>query len=150
MYFSLVSWNVLSWAFVLPCLVICWTNPKCSFDDVTCCLQLYVAFFCREGKGSTESVSSRWFFTWDSKSKTGVLDTCLTISVLSSVSKRNLWPFPPHLLPLPHSAYIQHNREPCPRAAYVRITWPLDSSCRDTKLQNSLYSVESELPFVIW
>ena len=53
-----------------PLFGICWTNPRCSFDDVTCCLQLYVAFFCREGKGSTESVNGRWFFTWDSKSKT--------------------------------------------------------------------------------
>lgn len=61
---------MLTWAFGLPCLVICWTNPKWSFDEVTCCLQLYVAFFCREEKGSMEGVNSRWFFTWDSKSKT--------------------------------------------------------------------------------
>lgn len=98
---------------------------RLGFPKVTCCHQLSVAFLWEDRKHGEcwGQVVIHLGLQCQNWVETLVVWVCVWLrSVLSSISQRNLWPFPPHRLPLPRSAYIQ--RRACPRAACVTITWP--------------------------
>lgn len=75
----------------------------------------------------------------------GVLDSVKTMECFVISFSKDSVTFPSLPPSTPPPCIHKHSKEPCPGAAYVSITWPLESNCRDSTLQTSLSWVESEL-----